>query len=143
MRLRLAALALLAAATAGPALAQGNVIAERREGLRTQQATLDAVVAAVRSGGDVRALVPRIEAAQAFFADYASRFPEGSNVGDTRARPEVWTDRAGFETALRNLQPTLVALRNAAASGDVAATGAALQATGGACLNCHRGYRAR
>jgi len=143
MRLRLAALGLLAAASAGPALAQGNVIAERREGLRAQEATLGAVQATVRSGGDVRGLVPRIEAAQAFFADYPSRFPEGSNVGDTRALPAVWTDRASFERAWSNLLPTLVALRSAAASGDVAATGAALQATGGACVNCHRSFRAR
>jgi cytochrome c556 len=143
MRHRLAALALLAAAAAAPALAQGNVIAERREGLRAHQATLEAVQATVRSAGDVRALVPRIEMAQAFFADFPSRFPEGSNVGDTRARPEVWTDRAGFETAWRNLLPTLVTLRTAAAAGDVGATGAALQAAGGTCANCHRGYRAR
>jgi cytochrome c556 len=143
MRLRIAALALLAVTAAGHALAQGHVIAERREGLRTQQATLEAVQAALRGGGDVRALVPRIEAAQAFFADYPSRFPEGSNVGDTRALPTVWTDRAGFETAWRNLLPTLATLRGAAASGDAAATGAALQATGGACINCHRGFRAR
>lgn len=143
MRLRRFAMLALLVAVSGPALAQGNVIAERREGLRAQGATLEAVQATVRGGGDVRALVPRIEASQAFFNNFPSRFPEGSGTGDTRALPAVWSDRAGFEAAYRALGPALVNLRNAAASGDVAATGAALQATGGACGNCHRGYRAR
>jgi cytochrome c556 len=31
-------------------------------------------------------------------------FPEGSNVGETRARPEIWENRAAFEAIIAAFQ---------------------------------------
>lgn len=132
------------------ALAQTDlaaVVAARRDGLKAAQASFDAMVAVARSGGDPRMVADRIPPIEAWFASFGTRFPAGTQQGapgiDSRALPAVWTDRAFFDQALAALQPRLAALRQAAASGQAADFQAALQATGAACVNCHRANRAR
>ena len=67
-------------------------------------------------------------------------FPEGSDKGppETWAKPEIWTDRDGFEAARMK---ALDASNAAAAVTDQAALGAAVQAIGGSCQGCHEKYR--
>ena len=65
-------------------------------------------------------------------------FPEGSGGGDSRAKPEIWTDRAGFDKAMKDAQAAAAAL---AAVTDEAAYGNALKNLGGSCKTCHDMYR--
>jgi cytochrome c556 len=148
MKLWLAGLGLMA--MMGGAVAQTNlgaVVTERREGFKAAGDNMTAVAAVARAGGDPRETVQRITAIQAWFATAGTRFPAGTQQGaagiDTRALPAIWTDRAGFDTAMAAMGPRLTALREAAASGNVANFQAAVQATGAACGDCHRPYRAR
>jgi cytochrome c556 len=134
----------------GTAAAQANlaqVVTERRAGLKAVGEHLDAMAAIARAGSDPRPAVERVAAVQRFFVDFPARFPAGTQQGapgiDTRARPEIWTDRANFERIAAALAPRLDALNAAAQSGDPAAFGTALQATGAACIDCHRPFRAR
>ncbi|UPY39065.1 cytochrome c [Sediminicoccus sp. KRV36] len=153
MKFWFAGLGLVAMMGAAPlldAVAQTNlgaVVTERREGLKAAGENMTAVAAVARAGGDPRETVQRITAIQAWFATMGTRFPTGTQQGapglDTRALPAIWTDRAGFDAALTALGPRLVALREAAASGNVANFQAAVQATGAACGDCHRPFRAR
>ncbi|MCS6931735.1 MAG: cytochrome c [Acetobacteraceae bacterium] len=130
---------------AAPVLAQdaARVIAERREGLRAVQTEMEAMVAIARAGGDPRPAAERIARVQAFFQTFPDRFPPGTDSGDTRALPAVWQNRAGFLEAYAALGPRLAELRTAAETGTPAVFAAAVQATGGACSNCHRQFRAR
>jgi cytochrome c556 len=141
----LAAAAVLAFGIAGPVLAQdaARIIAERREGLRGAGAEMEQVAAIARAGGDPRPAAERVARVQAFFQGFPDRFPAGTESGNTRALPAIWQNRAAFEQAYAALGPQLAALRGAAEAGNAAAFGAALQATGGACGNCHRQFRAR
>ena len=72
-------------------------------------------------------------------------FPRGTGVEagvPTRARPEIWSDDAGFRLAGADL---LVAARNleaAARSGDLARIRAAAPPVARACSHCHDAYRA-
>lgn len=134
----------------GTAAAQANlaqVVTERREGLKAVGAHMEAMAAIARSGSDPRPAAERVAAVQRFFVDFPDRFPAGTQQGapglDTRALPAIWTDRANFERVSAALAPRLDALSAAAQSGDARAFGAALQATGGACGDCHRPFRAR
>lgn len=141
-----AAAAIIGAASLGSAYAQSDpaqIIRERREGLRAVGQHMEAILAIVQSRGDARAAVPRVEAMQAFFATFPTRFPPGTQAGETRALPAIWTDAAGFTAAYNGTVAALGNLRMAAASGDVAALGQAVQATGATCATCHRPYRAR
>ncbi|MBS7791870.1 cytochrome c [Roseococcus sp. SDR] len=146
----LGAVALMGAAPVLEAMAQPSpaaVVTQRREGFKAAGDNMTAVAAVARAGGDPRGTVERIAAIQAWFATAGTMFPAGTQQGapglDTRALPAIWTDRAGFDAAMAAMQPRLVALREAAASGNVANFQAAVQATGAACGDCHRPYRAR
>jgi cytochrome c556 len=65
-------------------------------------------------------------------------FPEGSGGGDTRAKAEIWTDRAGFDKAMKDAQSAAEAM---AAVKDEAAFMPAMKALGGTCKGCHDKYR--
>ncbi len=141
-------LAALAFATAtAPSFAQGTdpaqIIQARRDGLKAVGAHMEAMGAIAQARGDTAPAVARIEAIQAFFVGFPDRFPANTQAGETRALPAVFTDRAGFTTAYNNLVTQLGTLRAVAASGDAAAFGPALQATGATCGACHRAYRGR
>ena len=133
-------LASLFAMTA-PALAQGDVIAARRDGLKGVARQMEGIKAVVDQRGDPRATGVAIGDMIGFFEGFPARFPAGSGSGDTRALPAIWTDRAGFEGANGNMLTQLRALQAAANAGDQAAFGAAFQQTGATCGACHRPYR--
>ena len=65
-------------------------------------------------------------------------FPEGSGGGDSRAKPEIWTDRAGFDQAMKDAQAAATAM---AAVTDEAGYVPAMKTLGGSCKNCHDKYR--
>jgi cytochrome c556 len=65
-------------------------------------------------------------------------FPEGSGGGESRAKPEIWTDRAGFDKQMKDAQAAAVAL---SAVKDEAAFGPALRTLGSNCKSCHDMYR--
>jgi len=68
-------------------------------------------------------------------------FPEGSNVGDSKALPVIWQD---FETFTGIFAKGLAGandMKAAAEAGDAAAYAAALQTVGGTCGECHQKFR--
>ncbi len=144
MNWRMVVSALALVALAGTAMAQGDVIAERRAGLKRMGGHMDAIKPVAEARGDVKALEPRIDDMIAWFRTMPARFPPGSDHGDTKALPAVWSDRAGFEAANTRLLGQLDVLKAAAASGDAAGFATAFQATGPQyCGGCHRNFRAR
>lgn len=71
-------------------------------------------------------------------------FPADSNgVAHTSAKPEIWTDAAGFDKALQLLIDKSAALAAAANTGDADKVKAAVQETGKACKGCHDKYRVK
>ena len=139
------ALPVLAAAPAmrSPAQAQPDIIAARKEGLKRMGAEMEAIKGILDRGEAVGPVAARAEAMAAFFRTLPGLFPPGSEQGDTRARPSVWSERAGFETAAPNMVTALGRLQQAAASGDAGATATAFREAGATCGACHRNYRSR
>lgn len=73
---------------------------------------------------------------------FATLFPPGSGreaVPTTRAKPEIWTQRAEFDKAVQALVAETVALGNAAKSGNVEAVKAQWPRVAEACGACHGG----
>jgi cytochrome c556 len=71
-------------------------------------------------------------------------FPKGSGPEagiKTDAKPEIWSDPAGFERAVKLLQEEAPKLQQLAAANDVAGIRAQVGKLGGACKNCHDSYR--
>lgn len=73
----------------------------------------------------------------------AEVFPKGTErgVGDSHAKPELWAEWTKAEDLWKSLAPAAAKLATAAEAGDKAAVGAAMQALGGSCKNCHEAYR--
>lgn len=65
-------------------------------------------------------------------------FPEGSGGGETRAKAEIWSDRPGFDQAMKDAQAAATAM---AAVTEEAAYVPAMKALGGSCKACHDKYR--
>ena len=68
-------------------------------------------------------------------------FPAGSDGAPSEASPQIWTDRDGFSSKITAYHEAILALNEAALSGDETATIAAYQALGASCKSCHRSYR--
>ncbi|WP_029002598.1 c-type cytochrome [Azorhizobium doebereinerae] len=74
-------------------------------------------------------------------AKFGALFTEGSNVGETKAAPAIWSDRAGFDAALAKFKADVAA--NVDKVGTEAGFKAAMAAVGEDCAACHRAYKLR
>lgn len=138
-----AALAVAVAVPAGLALGQAQVIQQRQDVMKSMNESLQTIQRIVQAGGPTaEAVAPaRVVAEQA--PKIKTLFPPGTEQGgNTRAQPTVWSDRSGFEQRADAFAAQAPVLLAAAQGSDVAALGRALQATGDACLACHRPHRA-
>lgn len=68
-------------------------------------------------------------------------FVAGSDVGDTRAKPEIWRDADGFRSAMERFQKEAQKLADVSKSGDFSAVRAQVGETGKACKACHDDFR--
>ena len=69
-------------------------------------------------------------------------FGEGTDQGgNTKAKPEVWTDNAKFKEAAEKMQAEVIKLAAAAKTGKLEDVKTAVGATGGTCKNCHDNFR--
>lgn len=81
------------------------------------------------------------DAIVAAFQQFGDAYPAGSDKGETKAKPNIWTDRAGFDKAGKDSYAAAVALADAAKTGDQAKSVAAFKSLGGTCKACHDEYR--
>jgi len=70
-------------------------------------------------------------------------FVEGTDKGDTKAKPEIWKDRDDFRQLSEKFVVEVGKLRTASATGRLDDLKAAVNATAGACKACHDEYRAK
>jgi len=68
-------------------------------------------------------------------------FIEGTDKGDTKAKPEIWAEMDKFKAAASKMQDEMAKLNVAAKSGNLDAIKAAAGDTGKACKACHDNYR--
>ena len=70
-----------------------------------------------------------------------SAFVEGSDKGDTNARPEVWSQPDKFKADAQKLQDATARLVEAAKTGKLDALKVAFSATAETCKSCHDDFR--
>jgi cytochrome c556 len=146
----LAAGAALALGMAGGALAQGDVVAERRGGLRQMGQHMEAIGAVLQGRGDQRQIAQRIDQMIPFYQRLPNLVPaasltppvaQGTGDGQTRALVAIEQNRGGFAQANTNMVNALTAMKTAAEAGGV--TPDMLRQTGATCGACHQNFRAR
>lgn len=70
-------------------------------------------------------------------------FGDGTDKGETKAKPEIWKNRADFDRKMDKMVNEAAKLPQVARHGDLAALKKAVGDTGGACKACHDDYRAK
>ncbi|MBX9872303.1 MAG: cytochrome c [Burkholderiaceae bacterium] len=88
----------------------------------------------------------KVAADNAAIAESMSRLPwaafgEGTDKGDTKAKPEIWMEQAKFKAASEKMQAEMSKLAAATKTGNLDSVKAAFQATSGSCKACHDDFR--
>jgi cytochrome c556 len=106
-----------------------------------------------RVGAMVQGKVPfdaKVAADSAATMEFAAKLPwgafgEGTEKGanPTRAKPEIWTDKAKFAELAEKLQVETAKLSTAAKTGSLDNIKAAMGGVGGACKSCHDAFRSK
>ena len=131
--------------TAGRAQdAAEGIIKYRRNVMKSHAAHIGAI------GGIVKGQVPytghvavHASALQGTSKLILQLFPEGSGIGETRAKPEIWQRWSEFEQAAKRLQRETAKLVQIAESGDIKQITPQFIAVGKACGGCHKAFRKR
>ena len=75
------------------------------------------------------------------FKHMGAAYPAGSEVGETKAKAAIWTDRAKFDEAGKKAFGAAVALAEVAKAGDLDKSTAAFKALGATCKACHEDFK--
>lgn len=68
-------------------------------------------------------------------------FAEGTDKGETRAKPEIWKESAKYKEAADKMQAEMAKLNMAAKAGNVEALKAAFGPAAASCKACHDNFR--
>ncbi|MBU8873861.1 cytochrome c [Reyranella sp. MMS21-HV4-11] len=125
------------------AMAQGDVIAQRKDNRKQAAAAMRAVKAIVDAKGPTAGAVEQAAKLKTLEAAFVKMFPAGSDKGETRALPAVWTDWAGFQAASKASDAAYDKLAVAAGSGNTEALATAFADVGKTCGACHQKFQAK
>ena len=70
-------------------------------------------------------------------------FPEDSQGEQSKAKPEIWANKADFDQLMQDFQTRAAKLTQATAGGQEADIKAAVKDVSGACGQCHDKYKAK
>lgn len=145
--LGMTALALAGLACALPAAAQfakpEDAIKYRKAGMFMMSQHFGRVFAMAngRMPFDAKAVVDNAELATTISKLPYAGFIEGSDKGDTRAKPEIWTEMDKFKAAASKMQDNMLKLNVAAKGGNIDAIKAAAGEVGKDCKACHDSFQ--
>jgi cytochrome c556 len=140
-------LAAVAAALALPASAQ---FAKPEDAVKYRKASLSVIgthfgrVGAMVNGRvpfDAKVAADNIEVVSELAKYPWTAFGEGTDKGETRAKPEIWTENAKFKEAAEKFQAETVKLKAASKTGNLDMIKTAFGATGASCKACHDNFR--
>ena len=100
------------------ALAQADVIKERQENRKQTAAAMRAIKGIIDAKGPTAGAVEQAAKLKTLEAAFVKMFPAGSDKGETKALPTVWSDMAGFQAASKAVDAAYDKLAVAAGSGD-------------------------
>ena len=146
-RLSVAALAFAGLATALPAAAQfakpEDAVKYRQSAMALQGATLGRVFAMAngRVPFDAKVAAENLEIVAMLNKLQFSAFVDGSNVGNTKAKPTVWTDKEKWNAEVTRSQEAVAKLAAAGKTGNADQIKSAVGAVGQSCKSCHDEFR--
>jgi cytochrome c556 len=130
---------------AGRAEDAAAVVKQRHALMKAQGGDLKAIGAFAKGEGDQATAQAKADDLVEQAKKIPASFPPGTSLtdysDDNAAKPEIWANFDKFKSLAADLQGQTVKLAEAVKSGDKAAVGAQLGATGKACGACHNEFR--
>lgn len=121
-----------------------TIIAARQSAYDLQNGIAEAMKDGIAHDASPKSFVNAAKALARYGTVIPSLFPTGTETGGgTKAKPEIWSDRAGFEKAASNFNEAALALQARAEADDKPGFAAAFEAMGKTCGACHRAYRVK
>ena len=117
-----------------------DIINDRIAGFKENRASMK-VIAAALGKGDYDTIINQAKGISAWAQKIPSHFPEGSDIGETKARAEIWFDFDDFEAHAKSNQSAAEALIAAVESRDQDTIMASFKNLGGTCKACHTNYK--
>lgn len=125
------------------AFAQADIVKQRQENRKQTGPLMREIKATIDSKGDAKKVVENAAKLKTLEEAFEKMFPKGSDTGDSKALPAVWSDPAGFAAASKAANEAYDKLAVAGGSGDYAAMATAFGDVGKACGGCHTKYRVK
>lgn len=119
----------------------GDVIATRQLLFHLSAATFGEMKAVADGSEDVKPLAFGARGLVRWSRSIPAMFPPGSLGPNSRAKPEIWSNRADFEAKAAAYQAAATALFDVARAGDKPGFLAQWEATSKTCTACHDLYR--
>ena len=124
-----------------------EIIKTRQEKLKDMGEQAKAIGGQMKSGTlDKTIMTDAAKKIASYAHDLPTWFPKGTGPEagvKTAAKPEIWAQPDDFKAAGEKLPPEADKLVELVATGDAAAIGAQLQATGKTCQGCHKQFRVK
>lgn len=118
-----------------------DLVTARQAGMDMSAATLTLLKNASSNGVPLKNLVFPASGLVKWSAALPTLFADSTKGLPSRAKPTVWTDRAGFQGKAADLASAAKAVAAAAAADDKPGFDAALASLGASCKGCHDSYQ--
>jgi len=141
------ALAAMAEAETASAPTPAQVVKARQASLDMSAVTFGAIKQALDGGVDVSKLGFQAHALSLWAAALPTMFPAGTGQGqtasETKAKPEVWSNRTGFEARAADYAAATAKLADLSKAGDTPGFTAQLALVKKTCDACHSDFKER
>lgn len=126
-------------------MSAAEIVATRQAAFMMSGVAMGSIKSGLDSGAELRTLGFPTAGLANWAAALPSTFPAGTGPeafpDGTRAKAEIWTDRAGFEAKAADYAAATARLRDAVTAGDAALAQTEWAAVRTSCGACHDAYR--
>ena len=133
-------LAIFSGIVCGPIIAQADVIAERRANFKANAAAMKTIRAAL-GANDFETVVTQATTIAKWAKAMPNYFPANSDMGDTKARTDIWMDFDAFKLSASKNEKAALELINTANKGDMSSTINAVKQLGRSCKSSHNNFK--
>jgi cytochrome c556 len=127
------------------AMSPAEIVAARQAALMMSGVTMGSIKAALDAGAPAQSMGFSSAALTRWARALPGMFPAGTGSdalgAATKAKPEIWTDRAGFEAKAGDYAAAAARLQELIAAGDTAGAQAQFMVVRASCQSCHDAYR--
>ena len=126
-------------------LSPTEIVAARQAALMMSGVTMGSIKAALDAVAPAQSMGFSSAALTRWAAALPGMFPAGTGSdalgAATKAKSEIWTDRAGFEASAGDYAAAAARLQELIAAGDTAGAQAQFMVVRASCQSCHDAYR--